>query len=98
MQIRPDQTSCYVGFDTSILCNGLRWFSWTSDERSCGFALPNTGNQKGRAYAIKNGLMKQLPGYGETVLRYCFGKLDPKETFEMENRINSILKNCGQKS
>lgn len=98
MQIRPDQTSCYVGFDTSILNNGLRWFSWTEDERSCGFALPNTGNQKGRAYAIKNGLMKQLPGYGEALLRYRFGKLGPMETVEMENRINSILKNCGQKS
>ncbi len=92
MQVRPDNTACYVGFDTSILNNGLRWFSWTCDERSCGFALPNTGNQRGRAYAIKHGLMKQVPGYGEAVLRYCFGKLDAYETLCMENKIKSILK------
>ena len=91
MQVRPDKTACYVGFDTSILNNGLRWFSWTADERSCGFALPNTGNQKGRAYAIKHGLRKQLSGYGDASFKYRFGKLNSEEARVMEDKINSIL-------
>lgn len=91
MQLRPDGTACYVGMETKVLENGLRWFCWTGDEMSCGFALPNTGNHKGRAYAIEHGLRKQLPPKGELVFRYRFGKLDSAAAKAMEMKIKNIL-------
>lgn len=91
MQLRPDKTACYVGFDTQILQNGLRWFSWTGEEQTCGFALPNTGNHMGRAYAIQHGLRKNLHGNEEVTLRYRFGKLDAEDAAAMERKINKIL-------
>lgn len=91
MQIKPDGTSYYVGFETENLPNALRWFSWSDEEDSCGFALPTTGNQMGRSYAIRHGLRKQVPPLGEAVLRYWFGKLSQKETRKMEEKISHIL-------
>ncbi|MCI7741035.1 MAG: DUF4432 family protein [Clostridiales bacterium] len=91
MMIRPDASACYVGFETKILNNGLRWFSWTGDEMSCGFALPTTGNHMGRAYAVNHGLQKCLCGGQETAFHYRFGKLEAKEAADMEQKINSIL-------
>ncbi len=91
MQLRPDGTACYVGFMTSGLPYGLRWFSWTGEELSCGFALPNTGNHMGRAYAKEHGLRRRLGGGEEATLRYSFGKLDAPEAAAMEAEIARLL-------
>lgn len=91
MQHRPDGSACYVGFDTSFMPNGLRWFAWTGDEMSCGFALPTTGNHMGRAYAIEHGLRKTLNAGESVELKYCFGKLDPPEAAEMVKKISEIV-------
>ena len=91
MQVRPDGTACYVGFETGILNNALRWFCWTGDESSCGFALPNTGNHMGRAYAIEHGLRKRLPGKAHAELNFNFGKLDKDDAEKVEEHINKVL-------
>lgn len=91
MLLRPDGTACYVGFDTANLPNGLRWFSWTGDELSCGFALPTTGNHMGRAYAIEHGLRRSLNAGQSVDLNYRFGKLDSKDATAMTSTIEHIV-------
>ena len=79
MQLRPDGTACYVTFETTYLPNGVRWMARTGEEDACGFALPNTGNHKGRAYAIEHDLRKVLAPHEKIELNYKIALLNEEE-------------------
>ncbi len=92
MQLRPDGKACYVAFDTAYLPTGVRWMARTGEEDSCGFCLPNTGNHKGRAYAIAHDLRKILSPHETIELKYNIAVLDPedakKRAAEIEKKWN----------
>ena len=79
MQMRPDGKACYVSFDTTYLPTAVRWMARTGEEDACGFALPNTGNHKGRAYAVEHGLRKVLPPHGTIELKYRIAFLNEEQ-------------------
>lgn len=92
MQLRPDGKACYVAFDTAYLKTGVRWMARTGEEDACGFCLPNTGNHKGRAYAIANDLRKVLAPHEKIELGYNISVLDPGEAQKRAAEIEKITK------
>lgn len=90
MQVRPDGKACYVAFDTTYLPTGVRWMSHTGEEAACGFCLPNTGNHKGREYAIANNLRKILAPHEKICLKYDISVLDEKETRQKMIEIEKL--------
>ena len=90
MQLLPEGDGCYVGFDTTYLPTGVRWMARTGEEASCGFALPNTGNHLGRAYAIEHGLRKTVPPKSSVSLFFEAGYLDKNESAAMSKTIAEI--------
>lgn len=92
MQLMPDGKACYVAFDTSYLPTGVRWMARTGEEDACGFCLPNTGNHKGRAYAIANNLRKNLAPHEKIELKYNISVLDPEEAQKRVSEIENISK------
>lgn len=90
MQQRPDGKACYVSFDTAYLPNAVRWMARTGEEDACGFALPNTGNHKGRAYAIEHGLRKILPPHETIELKYKIAFLNEEEAKETAKKIENL--------
>lgn len=91
MQVRPDGKACYVAFDTTYLPNAVRWMARTGEEDACGFALPNTGNHKGRAYAIENDLRKKLAPHEEIKLKYKISLLEDSEAKAVMKEIEKCL-------
>ena len=90
MQMRPDGKACYVSFDTTYLPTAVRWMARTGEEDACGFALPNTGNHKGRAYAVEHGLRKVLPPHGTIELKYRIAFLNEEEAKETAKKIEKL--------
>lgn len=90
MQLRSDGKACYVTFDTTYLPNAVRWMARTGEEDACGFALPNTGNHKGRAYAIEHDLRKRLAPHEKIELKYKISVLDVEEAKEKRKEIEKL--------
>lgn len=91
MQLRPDGKACYVTFDTTYLPNAVRWMARTGEEDACGFALPNTGNHKGRAYAIEHDLRKMLAPHEAIKLEYKIALLNEDEAKDKVKEIEKYL-------
>ena len=91
LQVLPDGRACLVTFDTAYLPNGLRWASWTGDEDSMGFCLPNTGNHLGRAYAIAHDLRKEVGPKQSVTLAFDIAILEKKEADEEIALIERIV-------
>lgn len=90
MQVRPDGKACYVTFDMTYLPTGVRWMARTGEEDACGFCLPNTGNHKGREYAIAHNLRKILPPRQRICLQYDIAVLDPEEAQKITIKLEKI--------
>lgn len=90
MQVRPDGKACYVTFDTKYFPTGIRWMARTGEEDACGFCLPNTGNHKGREYAIANHLRKFLAPHERIQLNYDISVLDAKEAQNLTIKLEKI--------
>lgn len=91
MQVRPDGTACYVTFDTTYLPTGVRWMARTGEEDACGFCLPNTGNHKGREYAIAHDLRKYLAPHEKITLKYDISVLDKGEADNLAIKLEKII-------
>ncbi len=91
LQVRPDSSSAYVGFDTRTLPMAVRWISNTGDESAAGFCLPSTSHHLGRSRAEADGLMRDVPGGAEVTMTVETGLLNPEDTEAMRARIRAVV-------
>lgn len=90
-QVFPDGNSAYVGFNSSNLPYGLRWYCQTGDENGLGFALPTTGTNRSSKYQYENGNFNTIKGNESDFIQFKFGYLNKEETQEMSKHIKKII-------
>lgn len=91
MQVHPDGSADYVGYNPKNLDHAARWIVRTKNEEALGLALPATCDPEGYTAEKKKGNIKLIEGYGSTRFSVTAGLLDKRAAQKMEQTIHGLI-------